>query len=150
MPAPQRTAAESPPAAPKKAFEPTLEEEEGEGENVDENVGQTKAVGGSDLRHKSNGTMDRNFKFPSTPPESPPVPPLPTTSPPATQLSFRASGKAATLALESEPEGGPTPDSIITPSSVEVPPPPPVEKERGVAGDDAEEEIGETVEIDLR
>ncbi|KAF9235574.1 hypothetical protein BU15DRAFT_64752 [Melanogaster broomeanus] len=152
MPAPQRTTAESPPAAPKKPFEPTLEEEEDEEDSVDENAEQTKSVGGSDLRHKSNGTMDRNFKFPSTLPQSPPVPPIPTMSPPPAQPSSQLSGKAATLALELEHESDLTPESIITPSSVEVPPPPPVEKEnrRGIAEDDVEEEVGETVEIDLR
>lgn len=41
---------------------------------------------------------------------------------------------------------------IITPSNVEVPPPPPVEKEikRVIVEEDTEEEVGDTVEIDLR
>ncbi|KIJ13313.1 hypothetical protein PAXINDRAFT_170593, partial [Paxillus involutus ATCC 200175] len=156
MPAPQRSAAGSPPAAPKKPFEPTPEEDSEE-EVKAENVVYKKPVGGLDSRHKSSGTMDRNFKFPSTPPQSPPIPPIPQTPPPVTQPSSpppasQLSGKPAALALTPEHEGDLTPVNIITPSSVEVPPPPPVEKEnrRGVAEDDAEEEVGETVEIDLR
>jgi hypothetical protein len=46
-----------------------------------------------------------------------------------------------------------TPVAVVVPSSVEVPPPPPVEKEIRkslVESDDGDEEVGETVEIDLR
>jgi hypothetical protein len=46
-----------------------------------------------------------------------------------------------------------TPVAVVVPSSVEVPPPPPVEKEirkSFVESEDGEEEVGETVEIDLR
>ncbi|KAF9226926.1 hypothetical protein BS17DRAFT_814829 [Gyrodon lividus] len=153
MPAPQRSTAGSPPAASKKAFEPTPEEDSDE-EAKTENVAPKKPVGGLDSRHKSSGTMDRNFKFPSTPPQSPPVPPIPqiSISPPIIQPSSQSSGKPGALALIPEPEADLIPVNIVTPSSVEVPPPPPIEKEtrRAVAEDDAEEEVGETVEIDLR
>ncbi|KAG1823977.1 uncharacterized protein BJ212DRAFT_1327525 [Suillus subaureus] len=102
----------------------------------------------SDLKHKSSGTMDRNFKFPTSQTQAqavPPVPSLPTQAP----------------APKPEPEAGSnrtneddmTPVAVVVPSSVEVPPPPPVEKEirkSFVESDDGEEEVGETVEIDLR
>jgi hypothetical protein len=41
-------------------------------------------------------------------------------------------------------------ESIISPSSIEVPPPPPVEKERSHSSTvDEEDEVGDTVEVDL-
>lgn len=102
----------------------------------------------SEMKHKSSGTMDRNFKFPTSLTQAqavPPVPSLPTQAP----------------APEHEHEAGPTraneddmtPVAVVVPSSVEVPPPPPVEKETRksfVESEDGEEEVGETVEIDLR
>lgn len=71
----------------------------------------------------------------TSPPSSPPVASEPT------------SRSAAGSKMEFE-----TAVKIITPSSVEVPPPPPVEKEskRVAAEEDVEEEVGDTVEIDLR
>ncbi|KIJ69740.1 hypothetical protein HYDPIDRAFT_22908 [Hydnomerulius pinastri MD-312] len=160
MPAPQRITVTTPPAAPKKPFEPTPEEEPEEEAEPQITSPTKKPVSGSEIRHKSNGTMDRNFKFPPTSSQAqsppPPVPPIPQASPPVAQPSSpppaKPSTKPAALALAPEPESDLTPVNVITPSSVEVPPPPPVEKEnrRGVAEDDAEEEVGETVEIDLR
>ncbi|KAG1797674.1 hypothetical protein EV424DRAFT_1333203, partial [Suillus variegatus] len=101
----------------------------------------------SEMKHKSNGTMDRNFKFPTSPTQAqvvPPVPSLPTQA----------------RAPKPEHEGGSnhtneddmTPVAVVMPSSVEVPPPPPVEKEirkSFIESEDGEEEVGETVEIDL-
>jgi len=41
-------------------------------------------------------------------------------------------------------------ESLISPSSIEVPPPPPVEKERSTnTVDDGEDEVGDTVEVPL-
>lgn len=41
-------------------------------------------------------------------------------------------------------------ESIISPSSIEVPPPPPVEKERSQSSTaDEEDEVGDTVEVPL-
>lgn len=101
----------------------------------------------SDMKHKSSGTMDRNFKFPPSSNQAqavPPVPSIPTQAP--TPKPEREAGS-------NRSEDDMTPVAVVVPSSVEVPPPPPVEKEirkSFVESDDGEEEVGETVEIDLR
>lgn len=76
--------------------------------------------------------MDRNFKFPPTSSPTPPaVPDLP-------------------LSSTTEAERGPTDAGVVPPSSVEVPAPPPVEKERvRNTVEDGEEDVGETEEIAL-
>lgn len=151
MPAVPRTTAGSPPATTKKPFEATPEEES-DGETKTERVVPKKPVPGSETRHKSNGTMDRNFRFPPAS-ESPPVPPVPqtppTTSPPSSPpVASESSARPAAVAPDVE-RGAAV--KIITPSSVEVPPPPPVEKEnRRVVAEEDTEEVGDTVEIDLR
>lgn len=151
MPVVQRTTAESPPATIKKPFEATPEEESDE-EKKAERVVPKKSI---ETRHKSNGTMDRNFRFPpaSEPPPDPPVSQIPpATSPPSSPpAASESTARSAALAPAPDVEHG-TAVKIITPSSVEVPPPPPVEKEnrRVVAEDDTEEDVGDTVEIDLR
>ncbi|KAH7884223.1 hypothetical protein F5I97DRAFT_1929077 [Phlebopus sp. FC_14] len=143
MPAPQHS---SVPTVSKKPIEPTPEED-AESESDAESVPQPrKPTSPSETRHKSNGTMDRNFRFPPMPPQTqdpPPVKgePLPA-SPPSTERPTTAEPPAQANVTS----------TVITPSSVEVPPPPPVEKEnKKVADDDeGEEEVGETEEIDLR
>ncbi|KAG2055128.1 hypothetical protein BDR06DRAFT_954703 [Suillus hirtellus] len=102
----------------------------------------------SEMKHKSNGTMDRNFKFPTSPTQAqvvPPVPSLPTQA--------RAPKPEHEAGSNRTNEDDMTPVAVVVPSSVEVPPPPPVEKEirkSFVESEDGEEEVGETVEIDLR
>ncbi|KAN0096986.1 hypothetical protein V8E55_001432 [Tylopilus felleus] len=148
VPALPRTTAGSPPATTKKPIEPTPEEDEPDEESKAERALPQKSIPGSETRHKSNGTMDRNFRFPPAS-QDPPAPPViqtpPATSPPV--ASEPSSRSAAGSKMEYE-----TAVKIITPSSVEVPPPPPVEKEskRVAAEEDVEEEVGDTVEIDLR
>lgn len=102
----------------------------------------------SEMKHKSSGTMDRNFKFPTSPTQAQEVPPVPSipTQAPAPKPEH---GAGSTLTHEDDM----TPVAVVVPSSVEVPPPPPVEKEfqkSFVESEDGEEEVGETVEIDLR
>jgi hypothetical protein len=79
--------------------------------------------------------MDRNFKFPSTSSPSPPaVPDLPSSNKPSADSD----------------DTGLTSVGVVAPSSVEVPPPPPVEKERvSHSVEEGEEEVGETEEIAL-
>lgn len=82
--------------------------------------------------------MNHNFKFP-TPTSSPVVPssqpnPAPQRRPPPEQLEH--------------------PDSatVVTPSSIEVPPPPLVEKEKtasNVSLEEGEDDVGDTVDIPL-
>jgi chitin biosynthesis protein CHS5 len=75
--------------------------------------------------------MNKHFKFPPTSPSPPAVPDVPPSN-------------------AEEDDSGLTSVGVVAPSSVEVPPPPPVEKERlGQAVDDGEEDVGETEEIAL-
>jgi hypothetical protein len=99
------------------------------------------------MKHKSSGTMDRNFKFPTSATQAQEVPPVPS-------ITARAPApKPEPEAANRTNEDDMTPVAVVVPSSVEVPPPPPVEKEirkSFVESEDGEEEVGETVEIDLR
>jgi chitin biosynthesis protein CHS5 len=103
----------------------------------------------SEMRHKSSGTMDRNFKFPPSQSQAqvvPAVPPIPPTQSPVPKPESEADSDHADEEYK-------TPVAVVAPSSVKVPPPPPIEKEshRGYAeSEEGDEEVGETVEIDLR
>lgn len=92
-------------------------------------------------RRAKNGTMDRNFKFPSPTTEDSP-PPLPSTT-------SAASAEINSSVEDNRKDSMGSTGSTKTP---EVPPPDPVEKERRreteVAGDE-EEDVGETEEISL-
>ncbi|OAX40467.1 hypothetical protein K503DRAFT_781403 [Rhizopogon vinicolor AM-OR11-026] len=92
--------------------------------------------------------MDRNFKFPPSQIQAqvvPPAPPVPSMQSPASKPESEADSNHAT-------EENETPVTVVPPSSVEVPPPPPIEKEsiRGYLSEEGYEEVGKTVEIDLR
>ncbi|KAG9317876.1 hypothetical protein JVU11DRAFT_2104 [Chiua virens] len=149
MPAVPRNTTGSPPTITKKPIEPTPEEEPDEGANL-ERAAPKKSIPGMETRHKSNGTMDRNFRFPPSPPSSGSVVPQspPAASPPSSP-PLAPKGTEHPAAAPAIEQG--TAVTIITPSSVEVPPPPPIEKEsrRVFVDDDIEEEVGPTVEIDL-
>lgn len=100
------------------------------------------------------GTMSKNFKFPSPHSEvPPPLPDVPTTSQeepaPPTAAEPRHSVNMHN-ASDSE-EASLEPVGVIAPSVVEVPPPPPVEKERVPTSPNeiGEDEVGETEEISL-
>ncbi|KAL4076439.1 hypothetical protein V8B97DRAFT_1862840 [Scleroderma yunnanense] len=164
MPVPPRNG--TPPAAPKKSFEPTPENPEAENEATEVKDTPTAqgapkrsmSVSEAQSRHRSNGTMDRNFKFPSQTSQSPPPrrvvsPPTPATEPSSPPKQHRKAPSSMRISHDTPGENMPPVHvNIITPSSVEVPPPPPVEKEnrRAVAADETDEEVGETVEVDLR
>lgn len=144
MPAPSRVTSASPPQsafinqpsprldakAKTGAFEPTPEELETDAEVN----GAQRATSIDGKRRSRPGTMDRNFKFPSSSSVSPPaVPDLP--------LSKVDGG---------EDDTGLMSVGVVAPSSVEVPPPPPVEKEKTEhVVEEGEEDVGETEEIAL-
>lgn len=149
MPAPARNAT-SPPttqaaSAPRVApIEPTPEESESEGEGEGEDdvaAGRTR-----------KGTMSKNFRFPSpssdTPPPVPPVPASAKAEPePAPEQQPTAERRASSHHATDTEEVALTP--VVAPS-VEVPPPPPVEKERSPLGPDiGDDEVGDTEEISL-
>lgn len=72
--------------------------------------------------------MSKNFRFPPPAPAAPPVPPTPNQS----------------------ADAAPTSVGLITPSSVEVPPPPPVDKEvTPHLPESMDDDVGETEEISL-
>ncbi|KAI6046833.1 hypothetical protein EDC04DRAFT_2627723 [Pisolithus marmoratus] len=146
MPAPPRSSNGTPPStSQKKSFEPTPEDPEAETEAASEHAAtqhSKRSASVTETRHRSNGTMDRNFKFPPSqqPPQRVSSPPSQPSSPPPVPKQ------------QQQVEDMHSVSSTITPSSVEVPPPPPVEKEtrRPVVVDSGDEDVGETVEIDLR
>ena len=135
MPPPARTPA-SPPTQPgasaSRIVEPTPEEQ-----TDDEDDGKAG--------RQRKGTMSKNFKFPSPSSETPP--PLPDIPPtvPKQEVATPASPRVPAHAASDTEEVALTP---VVAHSVEVPPPPPVEKERSpIAADD--EEVGDTEEISL-
>ena len=136
MPPPARSAA-SPPAAtkPVRVIETTPEEP-----HEDEESAKSPAN-----KHTRTGTMSKDFRFPpqatdkDTPP--PPVPDLPSVPRASTERPPQhASSDTEEVSL--------TPLPVIQ-TSVEVPPPPPVDKERSPVGADIDEDVGETEEISL-
>ncbi|KAH9835342.1 uncharacterized protein C8Q71DRAFT_765316 [Rhodofomes roseus] len=156
---PQRVSSASPPAAAAHRFEPMPEEQEDEGDEVS----------ASHSGHIRKGTMTKNFKFPPPSPP-PPVPPMPTepapTSPPHQQStsprheSEPKPRKEAAAPPDSAPpvsagrrasteEARLSPVPVITPSVVEVPPPPPVDKEIAPRIPEGDDDLGETEEISL-
>lgn len=139
------------PPAPAASTPGPIHEEEGEEGQPREEV-QSPSQKSPELRHKSNGTMDRNFKFPPSQSEAqviPVVPPIPFTQSPVPKPEPEEDSDHES----EESEEDESPVTVIPPSSVEVPPPPPIEKEnhRGYAeSEEGDEEVGETEEIDLR
>ena len=89
--------------------------------------------------------MSKDFRFPpqatdkDTPP--PPVPDLPSVPRGSTERPPQhASSDTEEVSLTTLP---------VIQTSVEVPPPPPVDKERSPVGADIDEDVGETEEISL-
>ncbi|KAG9218564.1 hypothetical protein CCMSSC00406_0001322 [Pleurotus cornucopiae] len=82
-------------------------------------------------RKSRAGTMNKDFKFPS----------------PASSPVVDAHDRSVTTSLSSAATG----PAVMTPSSIEVPPPPPVEKERSLSGsvDEGDDDVGETEDIPL-
>ena len=121
-------------AAPSPKPAPVPEDPEAEQEAMSPKSSKRTPLSGA-ARRQRNGTMDRNFKFPSPSSTSPTESP-----PPVPSLSSDANIPKA---------GSENPQS---PSSVpmEVPPPDPVEKERErVDSNEVDDDIGATEEISL-
>jgi len=82
--------------------------------------------------HRRSGSMKRNWKFPTL-----------HSSDDGSPKSPEIDGQKTKGHLKAQ-------ESLVSPSSIEVPPPPPVEKERALnTTDDGEDEIGDTVEVPL-
>lgn len=85
--------------------------------------------------------MNKSFKFPPDPTSSGPAPPVPDIP---KDLSVAAQQlKTSTRGEESDGV------AMVAPSSVEVPPPPPIEKERTTSTVSDLDDVGETEEISL-
>lgn len=103
-------------------------------------------------RKSRTGTMNRDFRFP---PQSPTASPVTTQAAPSERKSPPAALPVQSGGVDLDEEARMQSSArMITPSAIEVPPPPPVEKERstGSSGshhDDADDEVGDTVEVDL-
>ena len=91
--------------------------------------------------------MNKSFKFPPDPTPSealPPVPDIPKDLPGATQKRKpSAEGGHARKSVGSDGV------ATVMSSDVEVPPPPPIEKERAISSVSDLDEVGETEEISL-
>ena len=108
----------------------------------DETSTQLKRTG-----RRREGTMNKSFKFPPDPASSesaPPVPGVPKDLPAAAQKpQLSAEDRRIRKSEESDEV------SMVAPSSVEVPPPTPIEKERTTSSVSDLDDVGETEEISL-
>ncbi|PPQ80759.1 hypothetical protein CVT24_011300 [Panaeolus cyanescens] len=113
--------------------------------------GQTSAA---DKRRSTPGVMNREFKFP--PDRSPVTSPAPG---PESQSGNSNSSGSQSSAARSKPRTNNTNSvddgkpAVITPTSIEVPAPPPMEKEKNMSrvslDDSGEDDVGDTVDIPL-
>ena len=158
---------------PQSRFEPTLEEGSDDPGLQRVQLERASAVGGVtsvESKRKSRGIINPEFKFPpSSPPTSPaasytaPGPGVPHSgaSPAIIQHDLQRRGSSPTVIEDqSSSEGDRKRDdeassrpAVITPSSIEVPAPPLVEKERTTTraslDDSADDDVGDTVDIPL-
>lgn len=90
--------------------------------------------------------MNKSFKFPPdpTPSGAPPVPDIPKDLPGVAQRQEPSAEGRGTRKIVGSDEV-----VTVTPSDVEVPPPPPIEKERATSSVSDLDEVGETEEISL-
>lgn len=94
------------------------------------------------------GSMNKAFKFPPTPGPGESIAVSNKPSPPSPPESEAVNGEQ-----EEESHGGKRRSAVINPSNIEVPAPPPMEKEKTMSqvslADSAEDDVGDTVEISL-
>ena len=115
-------------------------------------------------KRRSKGVINPGFKFPPSSPPTPSTAPgsgAPHTSPPGTQPDFqRRSSPPTMIEDQSSLKGEQKQDdeasrrpAVLTPSGIEVPAPPLVEKERTTTraslDDSADDDVGDTVDIPL-
>ena len=125
----------SPPSQP--PLEATPEEAEEKLDNQEEELSkQPKRTS-----RRREGTMNKSFRFPPDPTPSGPAPPVPDMPKDLSAAARRL--KTSTRGEESDEV------AMVAPSSVEVPPPPPIEKERTASIASDLDDVGETEEISL-
>ncbi|KAF5321135.1 hypothetical protein D9619_000211 [Psilocybe cf. subviscida] len=156
MPPPARASPGTPPNGSSSAFvnprqvprvvEPAVPEHDEDMDIVQGQMERTTVSSAIKAEHRKsrNGSMNREFKFPPTSPASPhgdgpnkpasPQTPVVHVSEHLTEEEARHPG-------------------VITPSSIEVPPPPPMEKEKSLSkvslDDSVDDDVGDTVDIPL-
>ncbi|KAF8165887.1 hypothetical protein B0H34DRAFT_254693 [Crassisporium funariophilum] len=141
-------------------FEPTLEEaEQDDPDTQTVQLERTTSLTSNESKRKSrSGTMNREFKFPPTG-SSPGNSPVPSSAPVPAAVQENSTKKASPPVLSEEHQSMQRNDqegrkpAVITPSSIEVPAPPPMEKERALnrisLDDSNEDDVGDTVDIPL-
>jgi len=146
---------------PQSRFESTLEEgtEDPSLQRVQlERATSAGSVTTVESKRKSRG-FNPEFKFPTSPPSSAPGPEAPHASPAQPDLQRRDSTPSA-IEDQSSLKGERKRDdeasrrpAVVTPSSIEVPAPPLMEKERTTTraslDDSADDDVGDTVDIPL-
>ena len=124
-------------------LEPMLEETE---EKSDEEGGEPSKQQPRTGRRRE-GTMNKSFKFPPEPTPSESAPPVPDMPKDVSSINQKAKSRAE------EKRMGKSKDSdevaVASPLSVEVLPPPPIEKERVTSSVPDLDDVGETEEISL-
>ncbi|KAF8967467.1 hypothetical protein BDZ97DRAFT_1803452 [Flammula alnicola] len=142
-----------PSATTARHIEPTVEErDESDPDTQTVHLERTTSPGSpsaakTEHRKSRNGSMNKEFKFPPTSPVS---------SHGALPASDTAAAKKvspAPLEDESLKEEDHKRPAVITPSSIEVPAPPPMEKEKSMSNvsldDSVDDDVGDTVDIPL-
>lgn len=132
------------PAAPAPPIQPSLPEEdeedgEGDGERRDhDRPTSLRSNTGGSQRSRRTGTMDRAFKFPPVEPPKSPIPNITINGEPAPVSPTSPVARTTHI-----------PDEAI--KHVELPPPTPAKNEMPVSPGDVSdnEDVGETVEVDL-
>lgn len=131
-------------AAPAPPIQPSLPEDEDENEEVDgerrdrDRPTSLRSNTGGSQRSRRTGTMDRAFKFPPVEPPKSPIPNITINGEPAPVSPTSPVARTTRI-----------PDEAIKP--VELPPPTPAKNDSPVSPGDASdnEDVGETVEVDL-
>jgi hypothetical protein len=124
---------------PQPPLESTPEEAEGKPDEEGETSEEPKRTG-----RRREGTMNKSFRFPPDPTSAPPVPDIPKDLPATTQESKPRGEEKRTRGSKDSDE-----IAMVVPSSVEVLPPPPIEKERATSSISDLDDVGETEEISL-
>ncbi|KAF8160084.1 fibronectin type III/BRCA1 domain-containing protein [Pholiota molesta] len=129
-----------PPSAGVRQPEPTVEERD-ETDPDTQSVHLERAASlRSEKRKSRNGSMNKEFKFPPTSPVTP-----------SSVLAESAKKPASPPADDVAEEEGRA--AVVTPSNIEVPAPPPMEKENSMSqvslNDSVDDDVGDTVDIPL-
>ena len=152
---------------PQSRFEPTLEEGGSDDPGLQrvqlERASTTGSVTSVESKRKSRGIINPEFKFPPSPPSSSPTASYTAShaSPAVVQPDLHRRGsppmviedQSSLKGERKQDDEASSRPAVVTPSSIEVPAPPLVEKERTATraslDDSADDDVGDTVDIPL-